>query len=94
MKIVSVIGLISAFLLAIIVYLTTNNYIFALVFLFIFYVTHEYIKQYADVAEFMVLELQFKIRQTLIDLSIVWQFRFVCLLFILRMWRNWQTRQI
>ena len=36
MKIVSVIGLISAFLLAIIVYLTTNNYIFALVFLFIF----------------------------------------------------------
>ena len=32
---------------------------------------NEYIKQYADVAEFMVLELQFKIRQTLIDLSIV-----------------------
>ena len=44
-------------------------------FLFIFYVTHEYIKQYADVAEFFVLERQFKIGQTLIDLSIVWQFR-------------------
>ena len=48
-----------------------KNTIISIVFLFIFCVTHEYIKQYADVAEFMVLELQFKIRQTLIDLSIV-----------------------
>ena len=31
---------------------------------------NEYIKQYADVAEFFVLERQFKIGQTLIDLSI------------------------
>ena len=48
-----------------------KNTIISIVFLFIFYVTHEYIKQYADVAEFFVLERQFKIGQTLIDLSIV-----------------------
>ena len=32
-----------------------KNTIISIVFLFIFYVTHEYIKQYADVAEFMTI---------------------------------------